>query len=196
MLSLSECFCFPFGSLFAGKTYRESPASGFLAGGCPLRGFPGVALAFPRDYPFCQLLWLVWLSVRHAASCRLFCWLPTHHMSSQSDAVLKLAMVSYVWVCCNKRWTSQYQTQAAHCPLATSALSSAMLSIAAHMFPMFSAPCDCSVLLEVALSLSDTSAFSSNQIPGRWRKVWMHALIILFILDYVFNVIMYTRIKW
>ena len=56
MLSLSECFCFPFGSLLAGKTYRESPASGFLAGGCPLRGFPGVALAFPRDNPFLLLL--------------------------------------------------------------------------------------------------------------------------------------------
>ena len=35
--------------------YRESFASGFLAGGCPLRGFPGVALAFPQYKPFLLL---------------------------------------------------------------------------------------------------------------------------------------------
>ena len=55
MLSLSECFLFPFGSRLVGKTYRESFASGFLAGGCPLSGFPGVTLAFPRDKSFLLL---------------------------------------------------------------------------------------------------------------------------------------------
>ena len=51
-------FLFPFGSRLVGKTYRESFASGFLAGGCPLSnpsGFPGVTLAFPRDKSFLLL---------------------------------------------------------------------------------------------------------------------------------------------
>ena len=56
MLSLSECFLFPFGSRLVGKMYREF--SCFLAGGCPLSnpsGFPGVAFTFPRDKSFLLL---------------------------------------------------------------------------------------------------------------------------------------------
>ena len=125
MLSLSECSFFPSVLFLLAKRIENHPPVAFKLVVVPW----GVCLVCPLLYPeinpfvFCQLLWLVRLSVSHGASCHLFCWLPTYHMSSQSDAVLKLAMVGYVWVCCNERWGSQHQTQAGHCPLATSTLS-------------------------------------------------------------------------
>ena len=95
------CFPFPFGSRLAGKMYRESFASGFLVGGSLLSnpsGFPGVALAFPQDKPFLLPAAVACTAIRWPCYKLppFFCWLPTHHMSSQSDAVLKLAMVGFV----------------------------------------------------------------------------------------------------
>ena len=53
-LGLSECYLFPFVCRLVGKKYREFNFI-LAAGVCPLSipsGFPGVALAFPRDKPF------------------------------------------------------------------------------------------------------------------------------------------------
>ena len=56
MLSLSECFLFPFGSRLVGKMYRDSCT--ILAGGCPFcfpSGFPGVTGCVVGSWDICWL---------------------------------------------------------------------------------------------------------------------------------------------